>query len=134
MASESTPLLAGRAASQNRRRFLVRRPRSGPTIFARWVLVGCGSVVLLVGLTLTFLAVLLLCPMGAEHRSILDTIKSGFCREYVSKVSHAELQNILLDTPSTKKSEEWSRYYTAGPHLAGKNLSQVRLCFCLSPV
>ncbi|KAK4162543.1 hypothetical protein QBC43DRAFT_77503 [Cladorrhinum sp. PSN259] len=41
-----------------------------------------------------------------------------------NKLSHDQLRQILLDTPSSQKAEEWSRYYTAGPHLAGKNLSQ----------
>jgi len=36
-----------------------------------------------------------------------------------------ELQAVLLDTPSSEKAAEWSKYYTAGPHLAGQNLSQV---------
>ncbi len=31
----------------------------------------------------------------------------------------------MLATPKEEKAEEWSRYYTAGPHLAGKNYSQV---------
>ncbi|KKA30578.1 hypothetical protein TD95_001109 [Thielaviopsis punctulata] len=123
MASESTPLLAGNAP-QSQRRVLVRRPRSGAGIFTRWVLIGCGSLVFVGGLALTILAFLLLWPVGANHRSVLDIIKSGFRDEFVSKVSHAELQNILLDTPSADKSREWSQYYTAGPHLAGKNLSQ----------
>ncbi|KAH8682513.1 hypothetical protein BX600DRAFT_375449 [Xylariales sp. PMI_506] len=35
-----------------------------------------------------------------------------------------ELQQILLDAPSAEKASEWSYYYTSGPHLAGKNLSQ----------
>lgn len=35
-----------------------------------------------------------------------------------------QLQQILLNTPSAAKAREWSEYYTAGPHLAGKNLSQ----------
>ncbi|KAI5921081.1 hypothetical protein F4810DRAFT_702546 [Camillea tinctor] len=39
-------------------------------------------------------------------------------------IPFAELQRILLDTPSAFKASEWSKYYTAGPHLAGKNLSQ----------
>lgn len=34
------------------------------------------------------------------------------------------LKDILLETPSEDKAREWSQYYTAGPHLAGKNLSQ----------
>lgn len=35
-----------------------------------------------------------------------------------------ELRSILFDTPDPKKAEEWSRYYTSGPHLAGTNYSQ----------
>jgi N-acetylated-alpha-linked acidic dipeptidase len=35
-----------------------------------------------------------------------------------------QLQQVLLNTPSAAKAREWSEYYTAGPHLAGKNLSQ----------
>ena len=31
---------------------------------------------------------------------------------------------MLLDTPKPEKAREWQQYYTAGPHLAGKNLSQ----------
>lgn len=41
-----------------------------------------------------------------------------------SSISHKELQQILLQTPKEEKAQEWSRYYTAGPHLAGKNYSQ----------
>ena len=39
-------------------------------------------------------------------------------------LSAAELNDILLSTPKEDKAREWSQYYTAGPHLAGKNLSQ----------
>ncbi|KAI4199893.1 MAG: hypothetical protein LQ346_002502 [Caloplaca aetnensis] len=39
-------------------------------------------------------------------------------------ISYEELQDILLKTPNDEKAKEWSRYYTAGPHLAGKNLTQ----------
>lgn len=31
---------------------------------------------------------------------------------------------MLLETPKPEKAREWQQYYTAGPHLAGKNLSQ----------
>lgn len=41
-----------------------------------------------------------------------------------NKVSFKELQDILLGTPKEEKAREWSRYYTSGPHLAGKNYSQ----------
>ena len=39
-------------------------------------------------------------------------------------LSYEELQQVLLETPKEEKAREWSQYYTAGPHLAGKNLSQ----------
>ena len=39
-------------------------------------------------------------------------------------LSYSNLQKVLLETPSGDKAREWSQYYTAGPHLAGKNLSQ----------
>ncbi|KAF2090309.1 glutamate carboxypeptidase II [Saccharata proteae CBS 121410] len=39
-------------------------------------------------------------------------------------ISYEELQTILTETPDADKAREWSKYYTAGPHLAGKNLSQ----------
>jgi N-acetylated-alpha-linked acidic dipeptidase len=39
-------------------------------------------------------------------------------------ISYEELKKTLLDTPDGEKAREWSQYYTAGPHLAGKNLSQ----------
>lgn len=41
-------------------------------------------------------------------------------------LSYEQLKEILIETPSSEKAEEWSRYYTAGPHLAGQNYSQVR--------
>jgi len=39
-------------------------------------------------------------------------------------ISYKQLQDILLDTPNEGEARKWSKYYTAGPHLAGKNLSQ----------
>ena len=39
-------------------------------------------------------------------------------------LSYENLQQILLETPIEEKAREWSRYYAAGPHLAGKNLTQ----------
>jgi N-acetylated-alpha-linked acidic dipeptidase len=37
---------------------------------------------------------------------------------------YEELQTILLNTPNEAGARKSSEYYTAGPHLAGKNLSQ----------
>ncbi|KAL6714104.1 hypothetical protein ACLMJK_008598 [Lecanora helva] len=39
-------------------------------------------------------------------------------------LSYEDLKKVLLDTPQERKAREWSQYYTAGPHLAGKNKSQ----------
>lgn len=39
-------------------------------------------------------------------------------------IAYRELQEILLKTPDAAKARQWSQYYTAGPHLAGKNLTQ----------
>lgn len=40
-------------------------------------------------------------------------------------LGYRDLQALLQETPKAEKIEEWSRYYTAGPHLAGRNFSQV---------
>jgi N-acetylated-alpha-linked acidic dipeptidase len=39
-------------------------------------------------------------------------------------ITFAELQEVLLSTPNETMARKWSEYYTSGPHLAGKNLSQ----------
>lgn len=52
--------------------------------------------------------------------------------EHGRHVSFDELKAILLETPSGEKAGEWSKYYTSGPHLAGKNLSQV--CATMAPI
>ena len=39
-------------------------------------------------------------------------------------LSYEKLQKLLLATPDGEKAKAWSKYYTSGPHLAGKNLSQ----------
>jgi N-acetylated-alpha-linked acidic dipeptidase len=38
-------------------------------------------------------------------------------------LKYEELLDILSATPEEEKAREWSKYYTSGPHLAGKNLS-----------
>jgi N-acetylated-alpha-linked acidic dipeptidase len=41
-----------------------------------------------------------------------------------ANLAYPDLLKILLDTPKEDNAREWSRYYTSGPHLAGKNFSQ----------
>jgi N-acetylated-alpha-linked acidic dipeptidase len=39
-------------------------------------------------------------------------------------IKYEALKQTLLSTPDGEKAKEWSKYHTAGPHLAGKNFSQ----------
>ena len=39
-------------------------------------------------------------------------------------LSFESVKKILLDTPDPETARKWSNYYTAGPHLAGKNKTQ----------
>jgi N-acetylated-alpha-linked acidic dipeptidase len=41
-----------------------------------------------------------------------------------SKIGYDDLLAILGSTPNQTMARKWSQYYTAGPHLAGKNLTQ----------
>jgi len=60
----------------------------------------------------------------ASKQSLLSTsqIPDGWLRKTATE--YEELQSILLNTPDAEQAREWSKYYTSGPHLAGKNLSQ----------
>ncbi|OCL02032.1 Zn-dependent exopeptidase [Glonium stellatum] len=55
-------------------------------------------------------------PWSGDHISAAWPQSSG--------LTYEELQRILSSTPNADKAREWSKYYTSGPHLAGKNLSQ----------
>ncbi|KZF24437.1 glutamate carboxypeptidase [Xylona heveae TC161] len=66
-----------------------------------------------------------------RHRPFLASFSSSSPSQLPSDawpltqgIPYEELQQILLTTPEEAKAREWSQYYTAGPHLAGKNLSQ----------
>ena len=39
-------------------------------------------------------------------------------------LNFTDLRAIVLNTPSPERARDWSKYYSSGPHLAGKNLSQ----------
>ena len=86
--------------------------------------------------TLTVIAILFLLPSGLlpgfeDHKNYSPFLpRSGNLLPpheswpESAGVSFEDLQGILLETPSGVKARDWSKYYTAGPHLAGKNLSQ----------
>lgn len=96
-----------------------RRPRRGCNIARRFCTVACGSSIL--ALIFFCLVPIALLPRHVHHRPHFPHEPPV---DVKSPVSFSKLQQILLTTPSGEKAAEWSKYYTAGPHLAGKNYSQ----------
>ena len=43
---------------------------------------------------------------------------------HTNGLNFTDLQAFIINTPSPEKARDWSKYYSSGPHLAGKNLSQ----------
>ncbi|KAK4155527.1 hypothetical protein C8A00DRAFT_13473 [Chaetomidium leptoderma] len=113
MSSERTPLITRLPIAQP-------RPRYPHAVLRRFCTVALASMLIwffiAVAVSLTFF------PDGHSHHDPGDRWTWPGCGR--RKIDHDQLQRILLDTPSSKHAEEWSRYYTAGPHLAGKNYSQ----------
>lgn len=114
---ESTPLLVVHVDPQQQRY---------PQHALRWACKSILSALLFISL------VLFLIPnsvLPREHGSIWSYVPGANPFPHASwphgnGLPYEQLQAILLDTPSAAKAREWSSYYTAGPHLAGKNLSQ----------
>lgn len=64
--------------------------------------------------------------LSGHDRKWMASLPGGIPKAWPQStgLSYEELQDILLSTPDPEKAREWSNYYTSGPHLAGKNLSQ----------
>ena len=58
---------------------------------------------------------------GEESHPKLLSASSSFPK---NNLPYEDLVRVIQDTPREEQVREWSQYYTAGPHLAGKNLSQ----------
>ncbi|UKZ75484.1 hypothetical protein TrVFT333_003170 [Trichoderma virens FT-333] len=111
MANESTPLIQTVRVGPPRRRYHHHTCR-------RFCTIACVSL-LLCGFASFILHALYIWPSGLEHRH-----RHPHHGHKHKHLTHEDLQAILLGTPSGEKAEEWSRYYTSGAHLAGKNYSQ----------
>jgi hypothetical protein len=61
---------------------------------------------------------------GSEYDASLRSWSAVSGNQHSQTLSFEELQDILLETPDADQAREWSQYYTSGPHLAGKNLTQ----------
>jgi N-acetylated-alpha-linked acidic dipeptidase len=112
MASERTPLIQTAPVAPPYKRYRHNVTR-------RFCTIACGSSLIAI-LLLVVLPVALL-PHAHRHHPHPTGVPS---RPKANAVSYKELQDILLTTPTGEKADEWSRYYTGGPHLAGKNYSQ----------
>ncbi|KAI0839059.1 Zn-dependent exopeptidase [Hypoxylon sp. FL0890] len=106
MANERTPLITTVTVGAVRRRYPHQTVR-------RFCTIALGSS--LIALFITFLVSVVFAPSHSTHRGWPGHGKH---------ISFDELKDILLETPNADKAAEWSKYYTSGPHLAGKNLSQ----------
>ncbi|KAK0753907.1 hypothetical protein B0T18DRAFT_315200 [Schizothecium vesticola] len=114
MSNEHTPLI---------RTVRVTRPRrhAKRNVVARFCTIALSST--LVWLFLAFVVSILVFPSDhARHHDDDDDWSWPGSRR--RNVTYDQLRKILLDTPSTLKLEDWSKYYTSGPHLTGKNFSQ----------
>jgi N-acetylated-alpha-linked acidic dipeptidase len=109
--NERTPLIATVHVAPPRQRYQHSTVRRFCTIAL------CAS---LIAATILFLIPIALIPGHGHHKKPLPLPHHD-----TNAVSYKELQAILLNTPKEEKAQEWSKYYTAGPHLAGKNYSQV---------
>ena len=116
MANESTPLI-------RTVRVAPARPRYRHHTCRRFCTIAC-TCILLFGFASILLHAFLVWPYKHHHG---DHSRYAESRHHGKKLSYEKLKSILLETPSADKAREWSRYYTEGPHLAGKNYSQVRL-------
>lgn len=71
--------------------------------------------------TLAFSCILIIAVICLVGSAFLPKLSPSWLE---SGISFDDLTNILLSTPDEEHTRKWSQYYTSGPHLAGKNLSQ----------
>ena len=104
---------------------VIRRPRQTPhSTLRRFCTIALGSCVIVVAIC--FLVPVAVLPRGHDSVSSYLPWSLPYPHSWPQSTGlrYDELVEVLLETPSEDKAREWSEYYTAGPHLAGKNLSQ----------
>ncbi len=104
---------------------VVQRPRRTPhSTLKRFCTIALGSCLIVV--VICFLLPGAVLPRGHDSASSYLPWSRPYPRLWPESngLSYDELVEVLLKTPKEEKAREWSEYYTAGPHLAGKNLSQ----------
>jgi N-acetylated-alpha-linked acidic dipeptidase len=114
MANESTPLIQTVRIGPARRRYSHNTCRRFCTL--------ASACLLITGFTIFLAHVFLVWPHHyhhGRHSRYSDSRENG-----ETVLTFDDLEAILLGTPSSELAEKWLRYYTSGPHLAGKNISQ----------
>ena len=103
------------AAAASRRRKTTSNKRDAYRIMAA---TAAGSLALLSGICY------LTSQLHIGDALAVSSTLSLYSQRYAPAFGNDELKRILLTTPSNDSAAEWLRYYTAGPHLTGQNLSQ----------
>jgi N-acetylated-alpha-linked acidic dipeptidase len=125
--TEQTPLLTTVRVEPPRRRYT-------HNVLRRFCTIALSST--LIWFLLAFFVTLLVDPASRKHypyrghhrghhRQGNDVTEArAWLPGHGRKLTNEQLEKILLETPDSKKAEEWSKYYTEGAHLAGQNYSQ----------
>lgn len=122
MADERTPLIQHVDIRPHRDRYPHHRLRFVCTTILSSVVVIGGIVAVVLFSTGTFDNKHKTPPTPEYPPFSASSIPDGWLHK--TALEYEELQSILLNTPDAAQAQEWSRYYTSGPHLAGRNLSQ----------
>lgn len=115
---ERTPLVQTVSARQPRRRF----PHSTFRRFCTIALSSC-LVIVVIGFLIPW-SVVRQHKNHPHHRPHGSKPPIPASWPASTGLNFSDLKNIFIDTPDPDQARRWSKYYTSGPHLAGKNLSQ----------
>ena len=117
--NEQTPLITTLVVAPS-------RPRYSHSAIRRFCTIALGTTLIVV--TILFLVPARYLPGNNTESEWSPRHHSPYLPWYSpydnQGLSYKELTEVLLETPKPEKAREWQQYYTAGPHLAGKNLSQ----------
>lgn len=124
MASERSPLIQHVDVRPHRDRYENHRTRYICTSILTTVVLagGIAAVVLLGNGSYSVSPAPVPDPIVSAAAATTSDVPDGWLGK--TAFEYEELQSILLNTPDAEQAREWSEYYTSGPHLAGKNLSQ----------
>ncbi len=120
METERTPLVATVRVDRHEPRY-----RSFPhSTFRRFCTIALGSILILA--IAGFVLALFLWPDESHSPRALLSLSRPYHKAWPQSkaLTFEDLQKIILENPDEKRARDWSKYYTSGPHLAGKNLSQ----------